>query len=377
MSQEVPVDLPWSIADAEGRAALLDFLAEPQELMVAGVRFASHVLDACWPSAEVESRLFAGEQSNISILYGEACVLKLYRRPECGDNPDIEVHRALAAGPAAGRVPRLLGWLTAEWATSDGAVGHADLGLLVEQIPGAVSGWELALESLVSGSDFGAYARSLGQTLREVHAGLAEAFGSEVRSGVPGLLRQRVAEAVAEVPALGSLGAALDSRLAGLADAEVTVQRIHGDFHLGQVLLPRGGAPDAWRVTDFEGEPLKSLPERCTDDSVWRDVAGMLRSIDYAGAYAVRQLAVDPVVAAGWVAGCQRAFVAAYAEPDLSLGEAQFLWAYQIDKAAYECRYELHFRPDWLPIPVAALAALVSNTAALAALLDEGVPCHD
>jgi maltokinase len=135
-------------------------------------------------------------------------------------------------------------------------------------------------------------------------------------------------------------------------DAEsLPVQRVHGDFHLGQTLhIARG-----WKIIDFEGEPAKSLAERAAPDSVWRDIAGMLRSFGYAAA------SVPGPGSVAWAAECRAAFLSGYAGRELTPAEAATLRAYEADKAVYEVMYEVRNRPDWVDIPLAALAALTGS----------------
>ncbi len=127
---------------------------------------------------------------------------------------------------------------------------------------------------------------------------------------------------------------------------QLTTQRVHGDFHLGQALL---GA-DGWRIIDFEGEPLKSLAERREFDTVWRDVAGLLRSLDYA-----RSAHADPSgnEAMTWCREGRAAFLAGYGETAGS--DPALLRAYEVDKAIYEVVYETRNRPDWAHIPLSAV----------------------
>jgi maltokinase len=138
----------------------------------------------------------------------------------------------------------------------------------------------------------------------------------------------------------------------------VTVQRIHGDYHLGQVLRTE----DGWVALDFEGEPLVPLAERTAPYSPLRDVAGMLRSFDYAARH---QLMSHPdaqqlrAPAAGWVEECQQAFCAGYAragglDPE---GNSVLLRALTLEKAVYEVLYEASHRPTWLSIPLDYIAA--------------------
>lgn len=128
---------------------------------------------------------------------------------------------------------------------------------------------------------------------------------------------------------------------------------MHGDFHLGQVLA----TPHGWRVIDFEGEPLKSRTEREAPDSVWRDVAGALRSFDYAAASAGSH---NPRAAA-WRDACRAAFLTNYCQSPPTAEDQAILQAYEADKAVYEVVYEVRNRPQWVSIPLAAVAGLASS----------------
>ncbi|WP_432557874.1 maltokinase N-terminal cap-like domain-containing protein [Granulicoccus sp. GXG6511] len=360
-----PVSVHDATADPYAGDVLLQLVASPHEITGDDVRLVCSVLDTGRLRPGLPARRFGGEQSNTSIMFADVAMLKFFRRLEFGgENLDIEIHRELAGGPAAARVAGLMSWLTAEWTDFTGRERRADLGMLVEQVPGAADGWDLAVTSVSDKTDFSEQAAELGHALREVHAGLAEAFGTTVVSGTEqaAAMRQRLVAAIADVDEITPLHGALDSRLARLGDVQQTVQRIHGDFHLGQVLLARKGPRPGWRIIDFEGEPLKTLAERREPDTVWRDVAGLLRSFDYAGAFAVRSDGADPHMASAWVAACQESFLRAYAGRTLTPDEQHILQAYQIDKAAYECRYEKRNRPDWLSLPLAALATLAADS---------------
>ena len=139
-----------------------------------------------------------------------------------------------------------------------------------------------------------------------------------------------------------------------LVDVDLVVQRVHGDFHLGQVLR----SADGWTIIDFEGEPLKTLDERRRPDSVWRDVAGMLRSFDY-----VRGAHPDPTSAqaSAWSSAAQAAFLAGYCEE--AAPDRPVLDAYVLDKAVYEVVYETRNRPKWVHIPLGAVHDVARRTA--------------
>lgn len=136
-----------------------------------------------------------------------------------------------------------------------------------------------------------------------------------------------------------------------LGTETLDTQRVHGDFHLGQALHTHHG----WKIIDFEGEPAKTMAERRAPDAVWRDIAGMLRSFDYAAA------SVPGSRSATWAAECRTAFLRGYTGGQLSAAETSLLRAYEADKAIYEVVYETRNRPDWVGIPLRAVAALASD----------------
>ena len=156
----------------------------------------------------------------------------------------------------------------------------------------------------------------------------------------------------AEHERLVALAPAVRARFAdafGSATGDAVVSRIHGDYHLGQLLArPDGGLS----VIDFEGEPSRPLAERRAPASPLRDVAGMLRSLDYAARTAERE---DRLAADAWLASARGAFLEAYGDVDAGL-----LSAFELEKACYEIRYEAGMRPDWLWLPMAAVERLAS-----------------
>ncbi|WP_037641457.1 maltokinase N-terminal cap-like domain-containing protein [Streptomyces bicolor] len=303
-------------------------------------------------------RLVTSEQSNSSVVYGDTFILKLLRRVVPGVNPDLELPLALAR-EGCDRVPAPTAWIRAELA-GDSYV----LGVLQPFVQGAADGWELALRELAKGEDFAAAARALGRATAEVHTALARTLPtvtlghSQVQQLVDGMV-ERLQAAAQAVPALRPYAPGLRSAfeaLAGLAaeGCTWTAQRIHGDLHLGQCLRSPSGQ---WWLIDFEGEPSKPLAERRMPQPPVRDVAGMLRSFDYAAHSADRPIP-------GWAEACRAAYCSGYAQ----VGGADprtdpvLLRAYETDKAIYEVVYEARHRPDWLPVPLSAIRRLATDT---------------
>ena len=292
-------------------------------------------------------RLLDAEQSNSSLIYGDEFILKLFRRVQPGVNPDLEVPDALAR-QGCGRVPAPVAWMRTTHPY------EATLGVLQPFLHDASDGWTLSLNALASGDDFTVQAHELGQAMGDVHLALASAFPA----GAPGengrtaaAMTERLTAAAHCVPALQPFVPGLRAAFAALStcDSGPPAQRIHGDLHLGQVL--RAGRD--WFVIDFEGEPSRPLAERRSAHSPVRDIAGMLRSFDYA---ARQRRPWRPE----WARRCREAFCAGYAaragwDPRKKHG---LLRAYETDRAVYEVLYEARHRPDWLPVPMAAIERL-------------------
>jgi maltokinase len=179
-------------------------------------------------------------------------------------------------------------------------------------------------------------------------------------------MHERLDDAIDVVPDLATYADRLRLTFDAAAVLDsVPAQRIHGDMHLGQTLRTVKG----WKLVDFEGEPAKPLAERLLPDPVWRDVAGMLRSFDYAAEVVERELGEgDPDIgpqlserADEWTQRNRTAFVEAYAGRPLTRFEQVLLDAYEVDKAVYECVYEARNRPTWVDIPLAAIARLSTS----------------
>ncbi|HET7725322.1 MAG TPA: phosphotransferase, partial [Propionibacteriaceae bacterium] len=204
-----------------------------------------------------------------------------------------------------------------------------------------------------TGSDFTGHAAALGHALAAVHSGLSDDATTLDGAVVADQMAVRLEAAAAAAPALGPYVPALRARFDALRARSLPVQSVHGDFHLGQTLL----TPDGWRIIDFEGEPLKSFAERLAPDSVWRDVAGMTRSIAYA-----TSAHPDPggTSAQNWQSRTLSAFLGAYCGDQQQIDE-DLLGAYEADKAAYEVVYETRNRPDWVQIPLRAIQHVTST----------------
>ncbi|MGW7220525.1 maltokinase N-terminal cap-like domain-containing protein [Streptomyces sp. NPDC054826] len=313
-------------------------------------------------------RLMTAEQSNSSVVYGDTFILKLLRRVVPGVNPDLELPLVLAREGST-RVPPPTAWLVADPGAAAGGPATDEpyvLGVLQPYVQGATDGWELALQALAKGEDFLADARALGRATAEVHTALARALPTvtlgpaQLRTMVAGMT-ERLEAAVQAVAALRPYEEGLRSAFTALDDLASegqvwTAQRVHGDLHLGQCLRSPAGE---WSLIDFEGEPARPLAERRMPQPAVRDVAGMLRSFDYAAR------SLDPPQP-DWAAHCRAAYCSGYAraagrDPRT---DPVLLRAYETDKAVYEVLYEARHRPDWLPVPLAAVRRLAGSGAA-------------
>ncbi|WP_430647376.1 maltokinase N-terminal cap-like domain-containing protein [Agromyces sp. GXS1127] len=319
----------------------------------------------------VPATVLGGEQSNTSIVYrpdGAAPVIcKVFRQLHHGENPDVTLQSALAASGSP-HIPPVVGDVVGEWddvGRGDGrARGH--LAFAQEFLPGVEDAWRVALLAAASARDFAAEAHALGLAVSEVHAALGASFGRapaspELVAAVAAAWTRRLTIAVAEVPALEPHRAEIEAFYARAeAGAWPDLQRVHGDLHLGQVILAPGRG---WFLLDFEGEPMRPMAERRRPDLPVRDVAGMLRSFDYvAGAtgLAKPERAAD---AHAWAASARQAFVDGYVAAsgmDLTVYR-DLLAAFELDKAVYEAIYETRNRPDWAPIPLRAIAGLLES----------------
>ncbi|WP_043363323.1 maltose alpha-D-glucosyltransferase [Belnapia sp. F-4-1] len=360
-----------------------------------------------------EIRRLSAEQSNSSLIYGEQIVLKIIRRINPGIHPEAEVTRYLTeagfgnTAPLLGEVVRI---------APDGTPHTLMLAQGFVRNQGDGWGWtqdwlhravdEAALSEEAPEDAFAGYlafAEALGRRLGELHATLARptdnpdfkpepATEADRASWARGALEQLdpaldllarggLAEDVAPLAAaLVAKREALHQaaqRLAQSADGALKT-RVHGDFHLGQVLVAQGDAV----IVDFEGEPARTLEERRAKGSPLRDVAGLLRSLDYAASVAVASEASGAATAAPaerraalfqrWQREASAAFLEAYRtvehaaeSPWVPAGaEAALLDLFLLEKAAYEVRYEAANRPAWIGVPLRGLAALAERITA-------------
>jgi trehalose synthase-fused probable maltokinase len=305
------------------------------------------------------------QQSNTSIALGEVLMLKVYRLVEPGPNPEVEVN-AFLTGVGFLEAPALAGSATYEL---DGEPHSA--GMLQQLVHSTGDGWSWVLDRLATRPDGRDEAIrgvwQIGRLTAGMHAALASdpaapdfpsrpatrdelsAWGSAAELQLGAALG--VLDA-ANRPRLGGLAPRIKAGLAAIEEAGAArVSRIHGDYHLGQLLRTQ----DGFTVIDFEGEPARTLSERRAPASPLRDLAGMLRSLDYAAHTAIAGDSA-PDERSDWLAAARVAFVDGYGgvRPE----EAPLLAAFELEKACYEVVYEANNRPDWTWLPLGALERL-------------------
>lgn len=366
----------WFVYDGTHDPAFIAAWLELIRTSGTGDGFAGHPAAGFGERTALEPPLKAGvlggEQSNTSVVIesGEGDVIaKFFRVPAEGTNPDVELGELLTEGGSFD-VPLTYGSVTARWTTADGEVTGA-LGVVREFIGGSQDAWRTASVAALEGREFILEAEEIGRATARLHkdlgrvAGTAEAGPADVSDYVESL-RQRIVWGWQKAgTAIGPLEGAFRTVLRRLDEVTElpTLQRIHGDYHLGQVLhAPTRG----WVILDFEGEPLRAAGERTTRDVALRDVVGMLRSFDYAAGVAIRNGNGSPVsleASNEWAKRSRKAFLSGYeaesghvvdTESPLFLG----LW---LDKALYEVVYELQNRPSWVQVPASAVQEVLST----------------
>jgi trehalose synthase-fused probable maltokinase len=370
-------------------------------------------------------KLLTGEQSNSSVIYGERLILKFFRRVEEGENPDLEIGRFLTERASFPHVPRIGGFL--EYHTEHGKA--ATQGILQEFVPNQGDAWRYGVKALtafyervedagereISGPEklpeFSGDAMArvfseiglLGKRTAELHLALSskgddpafapEAFTMEFQNSLESsfaalasrtlrLLRARMARVPAEYKQKSAEIASREEEIvlrfrAALRDPiEAMRIRIHGDYHLGQVLYTGSD----FVIIDFEGEPARPLTERRVKQSSLQDVAGMLRSFHYAAfaplltpatgtSISPSRIAKASPWAEAWSRCAANRFLGQYYEtsgaarylPADSRAKAKLLEMYLLAKAIYELGYELNNRPTWVGIPLEGISALLSS----------------
>lgn len=340
-----------------------------------------------------------GDASNTSLLVtvgGGAVAVKLIRRCQAGTQPEVEVGRFLAAEAGWQETPPLLGWLAYE--PADGSPPRV-LATVHTYLAGCRTAWEAVGELVAAGGLRGPAGESLrsciatiGRLTGEMHAALASrpdlpAFAPATprpatcvaeAAGMAAHARSvlaRVAARAASAPPplahrLTSVAAAaerLANGFSAVADpaAMPAMIRVHGDYHLGQMLIREADG----RVfpIDFEGEPSRPLAERRAKTSPAKDVAGMCRSFDYLLRHAARS--GGPAYSSEDLATLEGVFLEAY--ESVAAGQSwwpadravadRLLAAWKLDKAIYELGYELDNRPDWAEVPLAAVEAYLAG----------------
>lgn len=370
------------ITTHQGDAMAYDAVFDPDLALV--------ILDAVAPHEKVtRARLMSAEQSNSSLVYDERLILKVFRRIQPGHNPEVEVTEALA-GSGFRCVAEPLATLRS---------GQYDLAILQPFLAGAVEGWALALTSLrdlfgmndtssmpvinldapppppdpaLAGGDFSGEAARLGAMTGSMHVALADAFGrhpADPRGWAKSISDQLDVLKPTDVDR--DAAQLVLARLAELDNGDAATTgvaiRVHGDYHLGQVLRTDSG----WYVLDFEGEPARSLEHRRRPTSPLKDVAGMLRSFHYASAVARTERDAELLddLAVAWEERNRSSFMRGYLRAAEGAGilpadpndVATVLAAFELEKAVYELGYERAYRPDWEHIPIGALRRLAAS----------------
>lgn len=339
------------------------------------------------PPEVIRSAVLTGEQSNTSVIVevgrSAPIIIKLFRVLQTGSNPDVEVQSALATA-GNDEVPRPVGHLSGTWPDLESddnphepaAALAGDLAFAQEFLPGAEDAWRVATRSAATRGRFADEAREMGAATAAVHTSLRDAFPvvavtDAERDRLTAHLMRRLDHAIEAEPSLADHRQAAEVVYRRAADAArwPDLQRIHGDLHLGQILdsdrpARSNSGPQRWVFVDFEGEPLRPLAERFAPDLAWRDVAGMLRSFDYAAATVELEEAEASTFARSWAEDCRTEYLEGYqavAGTRLTIEDQHLLDALELDKALYEVVYETRNRPGWVSIPTRAVHRLLSS----------------
>lgn len=319
------------------------------------------------PPDEAQAAVLAGEQSNTSIIFRwpalPPVICKVFRQLSAGLNPDIELQSALV-GAGSPHVPGVVGRIDGSWSplTQNAMTETGSFAFAQDFLPGVEDAWRVALRAAAASASFTDDAEGLGRVTAEVHRDLARALPTapadeDAQSRIAAAWARRLAIAIDEVPALRGQRPAIEAvYAAAMRGPWPRLQRIHGDFHLGQVLSAPGRG---WVVLDFEGEPMRPIAERRAPDLALRDIAGMLRSFDYvAGSLQLE----DPSHTAGaWARAARAAFLRGYREGAEREPTGVLLDALELDKAVYEAIYEARHRPQWVQIPLSAIHRLAAR----------------
>jgi maltose alpha-D-glucosyltransferase/alpha-amylase len=356
------------------------------------------------------------EQSNTSIIFGSRMILKLYRRLQTGVHPELEVARFLTETAGFRHTPPLLGY--AEHVVGDGA--RTALAVLQQFVRNQGDAWAFTLDALRRELDtlvlvpendlpplaeafasYLPYAAILGRRTAEMHRAFATptqdaAFALEplTRADVEAVAKDARAWAEKAFRAVGRLGSELPESARAVAEAlaarrgdclrlieQLSIEpagamksRLHGDYHLGQVLIVQNDV----MMVDFEGEPSRSAEERRAKGSPLRDVAGMLRSFAYAAETVTADLASRfgdesapriAAAAAGWRSLVESTFLSAYegaaaGSPAWVEDEStrrRLLRLHLLAKALYEIDYEANNRPDWIETPMRGVLSIMDQ----------------
>ena len=360
--------------------------------------------------ADVEMQWISAEQSNSSVIVGDLAIIKMFRRVTDGPHPEAEMGRYLTENGFTA-TPALLGEvarvdpdgtrhalaIAQAFVRNQGDAWTWSMDLLLRGLSDTTGGDEAAAADFTQHADYARFAELLGHRLGEMHAVLGRP--TDDPAFVPTTATDKTALAVAErvqqqlVKAYDAVGEAdnADSRLMVSAREALferlpalarriegaTLTRIHGDLHLGQILVVNGDIA----IIDFEGEPAKPVAARRGKDHPLRDVAGMIRSFDYAAAMVRRRsqashahLADDQVAVftTSFVDRATEAFLSGYhdaagSDPARPF-DKELLALFLIEKAAYEVVYEAANRPTWIDVPLHGLAECTRRLLGIEAL---------